>query len=97
MINTEEQIKQEIQKYIAESGYPYKDWYVGITDDHKERVLNEHNVKEQYIYGECSTSEIARKIEIYFIEILGTDGGSGGGDESSIFIYAYHKTENTVE
>jgi hypothetical protein len=48
-----------------------------------------------WIFREASSSIIAREVENYFVNTLGTDGGSGGGDQSSIYVYAYKKTSST--
>lgn len=99
-MNTKETIKSEIKAYIDENGGVYKNWYVGIATDPESRLFNDHNVDKKngwWIYREAENSNIARKIEEYFIEIVGTDGGQGGGDSSTKSVYAYKKTSNTKE
>ena len=99
MAKLKETIKTEIRNHIKECGGSYSDWYVGIASDPKDRLFNEHNVDREngaWIHRECESSSIAREIEEYFIG-LGTDGGSGGGDYTTKFVYAYKKTASTNE
>lgn len=100
MANTKESIKTDIKAYIQKNGGAYSDWYVGIASDTRERLFNEHNVSEKsgsWIYREAEGSSAAREVEEYFINMLGTDGGSGGGDYSTKSVYAYKKTSTTNE
>ena len=98
MAKTEE-IVIDFVSYISQWGSDYNDWYVGITKDIKERLFNFHNVKKEsdaWIYRTASSSEIAREIESFFLD-LGADGGSGGGDDDTDIVYAYKITDDTVE
>ena len=100
MANSKETIKTEIKEHIQKCGGKYSDWYVGIASDPKERLFTDHNVDEKksaWIYRECENSSVAREIEEYFIDTLGTDGGSGGGDYTTRYVYSYKKTSNTKE
>ena len=93
-------IIEKFKNYIAEKGGAYSDWYIGITSDIETRLFNAHNVNEQndiWIYDNANTETSARSIEEYFVETLGTDGGTGGGDNTSIFVYAYKKNPHTNE
>lgn len=97
MVKSESEIKRDIKVYIDKEGSPYRTWYVGITNDPKHRLFNEHGVEEKNswcIYREASSVEVARRVEDYFIT-LGTDGAPGGGDEDSKWVYAYRKTSYT--
>ena len=69
-----------IKDFINKSGGSYSKWYVGVADNPYARLFNEHGVKEKsdaWICRTASSSEAAREIELYFIEVLGTDGGPG--------------------
>jgi hypothetical protein len=93
-----DQIIQEIKDYISKCGGSYSDWYVGITSDINSRLFGDHGVRkdgDQWIYSTAPSSSDARNIERYFIDTLGTDGGSGGGDYSSNIVYAYKKNPHT--
>lgn len=93
------QIVNEIKIHIEKEGSGYSAWYVGIASNPKKRLFEEHTVSRNswWICREAADAAQARKIEIYFIERLKTDGGTGGGDESSKFVYAYRKSSRTVE
>ncbi len=99
--DTERQdIINNIYKYIQNSKTYIYEWYVGITDDPTKRLFTDHQVNKEsdyWIYRKCSSTYEARSIEEYFINTLKTDGGSGGGNENSVFVYAYHKESYTVE
>lgn len=100
-MDTERQeVINKIYRYIQNSKTYLNEWYVGITDDPIKRLFTDHQVKKEndyWIYNKCSSSDEARTIEEYFINTLKTDGGSGGGDDNSIYVYAYHKESHTVE
>jgi len=99
MIKSKETIIQEIKEYIDIAGGEYSLWYVGIATDPEKRLYEDHNVDKNglSIWRETENSNIAREIEKYFIEEIGTDGGTGGGDNTTKFVYAYKKTTYTNE
>jgi hypothetical protein len=99
MAMTKREIITAIVSYISQYGSTYNDWYVGITKDIEERLFTFHNVTKKigtYIHATASSSDIAREIESYFLE-LGADGGSGGGDDDTDIVYAYKITKDTIE
>lgn len=90
-------IIKKIEDYVRECGGYFSSWYIGIAEDPKDRLFNEHNVSESngnWIYQPTSSSATARNIEQYFLD-LGMDGGSGGGDYSSKAVYCYRKKYST--
>ncbi len=98
MTKTKQEILDDIKAHISEEGSGYSSWYVGISKDAKDRLFNEHDVKEEgdwWICCEASSSSAAREIEDYLVNALGTDGGVGGGDEDSDQVYAYRKESHT--
>ena len=100
MAKLKETIKSEIKHFIKEYGGSYSGWYVGVATYPRKRLFTEHNVDEKngcWIYREATSSNAAREVEEYFVERLGTDGGTGGGDESTKYVYAYKKTSKTKE
>ncbi len=100
MAKSKETIMSEIKQYIINGGGSYSGWYVGIAADPRQRLFTDHGVNEKeglWIFRECDISTLAREIEEYFVNTLGTDGGSGGGDYSTKYVYAYKKTPSTTE
>ena len=98
LAKTEAQIKEEIKSYIKKCGGNYPTWYVGISEDPRDRLFNQHNVDEKndyWIFRTASSTDVARRIERYFVDILGTDGGLGGGDVDARAVYAYKKKAHT--
>ena len=83
----------EIESFIFDNGGFFSDWYVGITDDIKERLYRYHNVKDTCVFVKTPSIEFAHIIEKYFIEERKTDGGTGGG----YYVYAYKKQSFTKE
>ena len=89
----------DIKAYVANNGGNYSQWYVGIAADPRERLFNDHAVKEKgdaWIYRQCTTSDVARSVEKHFLA-QGMKGGSGGGDENSDYVYAYKISGHTIE
>jgi len=100
MAKSAETVKREIKAHILNRGGAYSDWYVGIASDPRDRLFNDHNVSKdngQWIFRECEDSAVARDVEDYFVNTLGTDGGLGGGDNTTKYVYAYRKTSRTKE
>lgn len=98
MAKTKQQIIDDIKAHIRKGGGAYKDWYVGISKDARSRLFDGHNVREKgdwWIYRAASSSKIAREIEAYFVNTLGTDGGTGGGGADARQVYAYKKASHT--
>ena len=94
MAKTKQEIINDITIHFKDT--VYKDCYVGITSDVDSRLFGDHNVSKEngWIYRYTSSDSVAREIEQHFLD-KGMDGGSGGGDEDSIFVYAYQKTTTT--
>jgi len=95
MAKSKQEIISDIEGHIQKGGGGYNAWYVGISEDAEDRLFNEHKVKEWYIYRQASSSQVAREIENYFVNVRDTDGGTGGGDENTDMVYAYKKTAYT--
>jgi len=92
-------IAQEVAAHIREQGGLLANWYVGIASDVNQRLFRDHNVPRDnhwYIYRKAVNDQDAREIEKYFLD-QGCKGGSGGGDDSCSFVYAYLITAITRE
>jgi len=98
LYKSEDQIKRDIGVFIRHYGGSYNLWYVGISEEPKIRLFEGHNVDKNnpWIFRSAFSSEIARRIEKYFLA-LGADGGDGGGDADAIYIYAYKKDSQTIQ
>ncbi len=82
---------------ILKDGGSWGSWYVGITKDIEKRLHGDHRVSKSrsgFIYYECLSSGSARKVEDLLIK-KGCAGGDGGGDNATVFVYAYKKTAST--
>ena len=98
MYKPTEQIINEIREHMKQCGGAVWDWNVGITAEPRNRLFGDHRVNEQgdaWIFREAANTEVAREIEAYFINVLGADGGTGGGDADARFVYAYKRSEHT--
>lgn len=76
---------------------PGKGWYAGITNDwERRREEHESDDEEETILHskvvECNTTEDARCVEKRLVDKLGCQGGSGGGNDHTKFVYVF-KTE----
>ena len=93
-------IISDIVSFISRWGGGYSDWYAGIASSPRERLFNDHNVNEQtegWIYRDALNSNSARATEDHLVNTLGMDGNTGGGDNTTRFIYAYRKSAHTIE
>ncbi len=97
MAHTDLEIVKFITNHVGSDGY--SSWYVGIASDPKQRLFNDHNVDEQngkWAYSPAINEAHARSAE-KILHDKGFDGGIGGGDQTTIWVYAYKKTSSTVE
>ena len=87
--------------YLHLSEPIYKKWYVGITEDPYDRLIDYHQVQEKsddYICCKASTRKIAGYVEKYFVKQQGADGNTGGGKRAtSHYVYAYKIMSHTKE
>ena len=88
-----QQVCSEIVAHIKKQGGAYSTWYCGIASNWEERLFDEHDVPQKdhwYIARQCYNDNDARIVEDALFE-LGCDGGTGGGDQTTIYVYAYLK------
>ena len=65
--------------------------HIGITKDPIRRLFHEHKITDEdywWTYIKADSEETARAVERYFIE-MGMQGGTGGGDNESVFVYCF--------
>lgn len=92
-----QEVYNEIVQRVNTQGHPYKDWYAGIASDWADSLIVQHKAKfTNYIARQCLDCGSAKKVEEALLK-AGFDGGSGDGDNSSVYVYAYLKTPNTVQ
>ena len=97
MAKTAQEIYDKIVAHIKKQGSPFSSWYCGITESIKNRLFGDHNVPEKdhwFIHRPCASNESARNVEKALLD-LGCDGGTGGGGDDAIYVYAYLKTSVT--
>lgn len=95
---TKAKIIQDIDNYIGLlSRSQYGDYYIGITNDVERRLFTEHCVDKKngrWIYCTADSDSIAREVEQHYLD-KGMDGGPGGGDNTTKYVYCYKKTSAT--
>jgi hypothetical protein len=97
MAFTAQEITDAIYKYLESSIVNINKYYIGITNDIERRLFEEHNVQRKgvWIYRQAVDIKHARVVEQHFLD-KGMKGGTGGGDDDSVFVYCYEITKNTV-
>ena len=97
-MSTEEQVRTYLNDKLKKHQATTNDqWYVGIATDAKDRLFTDHKVDEtqdQWAHSKADTEEIARSVEKRLLD-AGCDGGPGGGDAGSKFVYVYLKSGRT--
>ena len=100
MGESKNQIISEIETYLVTHNVTrWNEVYVGISKDPEDRLFNGHRVQENkdvWIYCQAFSSDDAREVEKILLA-KGADGGPGGGDDDSIYVYAYKKAMHTVD
>lgn len=100
MVKTVQTVIQEIYDYLHDEcgGGNYNDYYVGITKSIDNRLFGDHKVPNNHcwIYRQSASDTDARAVEKYFLD-KGMNGGAGGGDNESDFVYVYKVASFTNE
>lgn len=96
---TNQEVYNYIFNYINQFAFPFSQWYVGIATDANDCLFNRHKVNKNghWVFAKALTDKDAREIEKFLIDNHSTDGGCGGGDENTKFVYAYLITSETSE
>jgi len=90
-------VYDEIVAHINKQGGAKNNWYAGIASDWEDRLFNDHNVPKKdywWISRQCYNDDDSRAVEKSLID-FGCDGGSSGGDNTTIYVYAYLKSSVT--
>jgi hypothetical protein len=96
---TQSQIITDINTYMTGFGKSNSAWYVGIAADARHRLFSAHSVDEKngaWIFRQADSHTIARSTEKAYHD-AGFSGGPGGGDNSTVYVYAYLITSTTKE
>ncbi|HOX27453.1 MAG TPA: hypothetical protein PLU44_17025 [Candidatus Krumholzibacteria bacterium] len=92
-------VASAIAVHIQCYGGQYSGWYVGISKDPNDRLLNGHNATSQRNaarYWDAATADAARAIEQHFLG-QGCRGSWGGGNDSARYVYVYKIDLMTIE
>lgn len=100
MAQTAQEIVDDIEAHLQKSSAKnYSDFYIGITNDIDRRLFGEHNVPKKghwRIHKEAVSDKAARAVEKHFLD-KGMQGGDGGGDDTSVYVYCYEISSVTTE
>ncbi len=88
---------KRMEIYMSKFEGDYSDWYVGITKDLDEGLLNSHKLEENGIWISfgADTDEVAKKIEKYFLDKK-TEGNPTDLEDDSRIVYVYKKNSKTT-
>ena len=86
----------ELIIFMSGQNAPNYAFYAGIASDPKQRLFDEHQLphNQPHIVVRCENHQEARELEKQ-LHKSGCDGGPGGGDESSEYVYVYLMSPQT--
>lgn len=100
MSETKDDIIAAIKFHILISGGDYSDWYVGTSRNTAKKTLKGHNVEENgggWICKRLVSTQVAKDVVTYFIDLLGTDGAINRTEfDVGTMVYAYKKSHKTT-
>lgn len=88
-----------VEEHRVSRGGNRSAWYAGIAKDPEQRLFNDHNVdkgKGHWRWLRCIDEDHARTAEAALLD-AGYQGGPGGGNHLTKYVYAYRITSATVE
>jgi hypothetical protein len=97
MSKSSEIIVMEMLEFIQREGGHARMWYVGVTDDPRRRLFDEHQahyLDDAWIYRMTATEDEARRVEEYFLAYGLLEAG-GRWRPDSCAVYAYRKSVRT--
>ena len=82
--------------FMSGQDAPNYAFYAGITSDPMQRLFDEHQLPltQPHKIVRCENHQEARELEKQ-LHKSGCDGGPGGGDESSEYVYVYLMSPQT--
>ena len=99
MSQVEEDIIEQVLKYIAEKGGKRAQWYVGVAKDPKKALFKEHRVPKSgtpWYYKNAMDHTEALRIEDRLLR-EGLDGAVFNKDIKAIGVYVYRKSGHTKD
>jgi hypothetical protein len=97
MVKPSEIIVMEMLEFIQREGGHPKIWCIGVTNDPRRRLFDEHQVHYQddaWIYRTAKSGGEALHVRAYFLE-FGLNEMGGDLRSGSCVVYAYRKSINT--
>ncbi|KPG01476.1 hypothetical protein IP86_04295 [Rhodopseudomonas sp. AAP120] len=99
MVFSVQQVKYEFLAYIKEFDPIFANWYVGLADEPKRALMDQHGVRDSedpWLYKQLLTNRAARTVQDYFVEHLGTAGARDAPQtEEFDCVYLYKIAEHT--
>jgi len=83
----------ELLEFIYREGSDPKTWYIGVTNDPRKKLFDEHQVHYQndaWIYRIATSEGEALQVQSYFLE-FGLDESEEGWRPGACAVYAYKK------
>ncbi len=94
-----QQIVEEMNAHMTQSGIPLDRWYVGVSRDWQQRLFVSHRVPREYEWFICRSARNhhdALAIALAYHK-AGSAGSPGGGDDAAVYVYAYVITPQTIQ
>ena len=94
-----QQIVQEMNAHMTQSGIPIDRWYVGVAPDWQQRLFVTHRLPQPFQWFICRNAinhHDARSIALAYHK-AGSAGRLGVENDTAVFVYAYAITPQTVQ
>jgi len=95
-----QEIVAHITKQTNQDGGKASSWYVGIAKSQEQRLHTDHKVPKEnhwFIIRKCANDTDARAVEAALHKNHGCDGDIGGGDATTVLVYAYLKAAGVTD
>ena len=94
-----QQIVEEMNAHMTQSGIPIDRWYVGVAADWQQRLFVTHRLPQPYRWFICRNALNHRDAQAIALAYhkAGSTGHLGRADETAVFVYAYAITPQTVQ
>jgi hypothetical protein len=97
MPQSQDQIISDVQKYVNHCGGQYPSWFLGVTDNPKDKLFNEHCVdmkKDHWLFAFAMNPDSAKQILARFKE-LGAEVNDNALSPRARAVYAFKKSWRT--